>query len=145
MLFTRETDYAIRFFRTLQDGKLHPVSEITEREMVPQQYAYKILRKISKAGLVQVTRGAKGGCRLAVDLDSVSLYDIISIIEGSGTFIACTEDSYECPWRVKHGDCRVHRNLSVLELGLVDALKSRSVKDMLEGEIDVDLAAALNS
>ena len=60
MLFTKETDYAIRFFRTLKDGKQYPVSEIAEREMIPQQFAYKILRKLSGADFVEVTRDKRG-------------------------------------------------------------------------------------
>jgi hypothetical protein len=60
-----------------KDGKQYPVSEIAEREMIPQQFAYKILRKLSKAGYVNVTRGAKGGCRLAVDPTEVTLLELV--------------------------------------------------------------------
>ena len=34
-MITRETDYALRLLRTLQDGKRHTASEAAEREIVP--------------------------------------------------------------------------------------------------------------
>ena len=56
-MITRETDYAIRLLRTLRDRERHTVAEAAERELVPQPFAYKILKKLSKAGLVEVLRG----------------------------------------------------------------------------------------
>lgn len=132
MLFTRETDYAIRFFRTLIDGQQHPVSEITERELIPQQFAYKILRKLSAADLVEVTRGAKGGCTLKADLAEVSLMDLITAVETKKSFVACLDPEYVCPYREKNNGCRVHCNLDVIEKKLAEQLDGISLKTILE-------------
>ena len=134
MLFTRETDYAIRFFRTLKDGQLHSVSDITEREFIPQQFAYKILRKLSRADLVEVTRGAKGGCRLKADLEKVTLLDLIGVVEAKKAFIACLDPEFECPYREANNGCRVHSNLEVIEGQLDDQLRKVSLKDLLEND-----------
>lgn len=134
MLFTRETDYAIRFFRTLKDGQLHSVSDITEREIIPQQFAYKILRKLSWADFVEVTRGAKGGCRLKADLEQVTLLDLIGVIEAKKTFIACLDPEFECPYREANNGCQVHSNLNVIESQLAAQLKKVSLKDLLEDD-----------
>ena len=131
MLFTRETDYAIRFFRTLIDGQQHPVSEITKLELIPQQFAYKILRKLSGAGLIEVTRGAKGGCRLKADLEKVSVMDLIEIVETKKTFVACLDPEFKCPYREVHNGCRVHSNLDVVEQKLAAELGAISIKDLL--------------
>jgi len=132
MLFTRETDYAIRFFRTLRDGQQHSVSNITEKELIPQQFAYKILRKLSKAELVEVTRGAKGGCRLKADLSKVTLFDLIEIVETKKTFVACLDPEFVCPYREKNNGCAVHSNLDIIESQLAAQLKLVSLKDILE-------------
>ena len=63
-MITRETDYALRLLRTLQDGKRHTASEAAEREMVPSSFAYQILKKLARAGFVEIIRGTDGGCRL---------------------------------------------------------------------------------
>ena len=74
MLITRESDYALRLLRTLRDGEQYSVGELARREMVPQPFAYKIVKKLSAAGMVQVSRGAEGGCRLTADLTQTTLY-----------------------------------------------------------------------
>ena len=51
MLITRETDYALRILRTLSDGKSYTAGELAERESLPQKFAYKILKKLEKAGM----------------------------------------------------------------------------------------------
>ena len=45
MMITRESDYAIRIIRALKDGELLPLEQICQRELVPKQFAYKILKK----------------------------------------------------------------------------------------------------
>ena len=53
MLITRRSDYAMRIFRALQDGKVHNVREICTKEDIPKAFAYKILRELEQAGFVK--------------------------------------------------------------------------------------------
>ena len=64
MIITKETDYALRILRVLLDGEKHSVAEMSETELIPNQFAYQILRKLSAGNLVRVSRGALGGCAL---------------------------------------------------------------------------------
>ena len=68
MIITKETDYALRILRVLLDGEKHSVAEMSETELIPNQFAYQILRKLSAGNLVRVSRGALGGCELSCDL-----------------------------------------------------------------------------
>ncbi len=70
MIITKETDYALRILRVLLDGEKHSVAEMSETELIPNQFAYQILRKLSAGNLVRVSRGALGGCELSCDLDA---------------------------------------------------------------------------
>ena len=47
MLITRETDYALRMLRVLLDEEKHSAAEMAETELIPMQFAYQILRKLS--------------------------------------------------------------------------------------------------
>ena len=58
MIITKETDYALRILRVLMDGEKHSVAEMSETELIPNQFAYQILRKLS-AGNLGVSRGAR--------------------------------------------------------------------------------------
>lgn len=88
MIITKETDYALRILRVLLDGEKHSVAEMSETELIPTQFAYQILRKLSAGNLVRVSRGALGGCELSCDLDATSLYDLMGVSGGTGAFCA---------------------------------------------------------
>ena len=105
MIITKETDYALRILRVLLDGEKHSVAEMSETELIPNQFAYQILRKLSAGNLVRVSRGALGGCELSCDLDATSLYDLMGVVGERGILCACMEPGYECRWQDKHGRC----------------------------------------
>ena len=94
MIITKETDYAMRILRVLLDGEKHSVAEMAETELIPMQFAYQILRKLSAGELVQVSRGAAGGCRLSCDLRGVSLYDLMAVMGEHDVLCACMEPGY---------------------------------------------------
>ena len=80
MLLTKESDYALRIMKELADGEQKKMKDICASEMIPTQFAYKILKKLEKGGVVKIVRGVKGGCRLNTDLETCSLYNILEIM-----------------------------------------------------------------
>ena len=54
MLFTKESDYAIRVIRALQDGGKKTIKELCELEQIPSAFGYKILQKMNKSGLIEI-------------------------------------------------------------------------------------------
>ena len=103
MIITKETDYAMRILRVLLDGEKHSVAEMSKTELIPTQFAYQILRKLSAGNLVRVSRGALGGCALSCDLYATSLYDLLGVMGERGVLRACMEPGYECRWQDEHG------------------------------------------
>ena len=53
LLITKETDYALRILRSLADAgnTKTPIKEICDKELLPQQFVYKIAKKLAK-GLI---------------------------------------------------------------------------------------------
>ena len=134
MLITRETDYALRVLRALLDGEQHTVGEMADRELIPRQFGYKIVKKLARAGLVRVTRGAEGGCRLGENLAGASLYDLMTAMEESSGLSACMDPAYPCPWRERNGGCTVHCQLLAIQRNLDAELQSHSLLEILTGE-----------
>ena len=131
MIITRETDYALRILRVLLDGELHTVGQISQDELLPQSFAYKILKKLDKAGLIDVVRGTAGGCRLAADLSAVSLYDLMMARGEHSGLSACMDPAYPCSWRSCHGGCTVHGKLLEIQKNLDNELRSHSLREIL--------------
>lgn len=134
MLITRETDYALRMLRVLLDGEKHSAAEMAETELIPVQFAYQILRKLSAGELVQVSRGAAGGCRLSRDLRDVSLYDLMVVMGEHDVLCACMEPGYDCRWQSEHGKCAIHCQLTELQRKQDEAFRAVSLHRLLTGE-----------
>lgn len=130
MLLTRETDYALRVLHGLMNGELKTAGELSEQELIPQAFAYKIIRKLSNSGWVQITRGTEGGCRLAADLGQISLYDLLAALDCDHSIVACMEPGHDCSRREAHG-CNMHGRLLALQLRLDNELRSHSLLSLL--------------
>lgn len=135
MLITKETDYALRILRTLSTGGCYTAADISEREEVPKKFAYKILKKMEKAGLVTITLGARGGFSLGCDLKQVTLFELVNAVEKRAKFSACMEPGYECEWRTKN-QCRCipHIQLAKVQAAIDAELQSKSLYWVLNGE-----------
>jgi Rrf2 family protein len=118
--------------RALSNGEQMSTAEICRRELLPQQFVYKILKKLEKANLVQITRGTDGGCRLITDLHQVSLYDLTEIMETENRISACMQPGFQCAWRQKCGSaCTVHQQLTQIQ-GVLDVeLRAHSLYQMI--------------
>lgn len=81
MLITRECDYAVRVLRAMAEEKRVSVNEICEKELITAPFAYKILKKLQKSGMVRGYRGVHGGYSLNCDLDQITLYDVYTTID----------------------------------------------------------------
>ena len=131
MVITRETDYALRILRALMDGKQHTVGQLAQDELLPQAFAYKILKKLERGGFVEVSRGTAGGCRLTADLDQVSLYDLMMATGERSDLSSCMDPQFQCPWRSCHGGCTVHCNLMKIQERLDQELRAHTLKEIM--------------
>lgn len=132
LLITRETDYALRVLRVLSGGGQVATKDICEKELMPQQFVYKIIKRLSRAGLVSIARGSNGGCRLAADLKKVSLYDLTQIMDADNLVSECTQPCYICDAQQKRGvPCVTNRQLRQIQSTIDGELKKRSIYEML--------------
>lgn len=135
MLITRETDYALRILRTLSAGGYFTTGELAGREILPQKFAYKILKKLERAGLINIVRGTRGGCSLVCDLHKVTLYELLEAMDMHSRLSACMENGYQCEWRESgERDCTIHCQLSKVQDVLDSQLRSHSLYWVLYGE-----------
>ena len=137
MLITRETDYSIRALRALSDGNKWTLAQICEKEVVPHQFGYKIMKKLSNAGYIEILRGKEGGYVLADGINGKTLLDLMSVMESSAGVSPCVNPDYVC--EVHNGQeqlCVVHERLSKLQDSLNDELSSINLLELFAGEIE---------
>ncbi|MDR3173547.1 MAG: Rrf2 family transcriptional regulator [Treponema sp.] len=127
MFITRESDYAVRIIRELADGAKKTVQGISAGEQVPVPFAYKILKKLEKGGLVQSFRGAGGGYRLAKEAAHITLFDVMSAIDGKLLLSECMDHNYRCPHREKGKQCKVHGEFERIQALILAGLRERTL------------------
>ena len=132
MLLTKECDYAIRIVRGLADGTIRSVKSLSELELVPIPFAYKILKKLEKGKIVVAHRGNAGGYQLVCDLGELTLFDILEKIDQRLLLNECLQEGYQCPRNDDGNPCTVHKELCRLQSMLADGLTEKSINEILE-------------
>ena len=131
MVFSRETDYAVRIIRALNQGGRKTIDDICKCEQIPRQFSYKILKKLEKSGMVQISRGAGGGYVLAADTNSLTLFDVLSSIEGDLLLSECLGHGHDCPMKGwKKTICGVHKELNRIQGLLLGHLNEKSLAEI---------------
>ena len=130
------TDYALRTVIHLATvGRIAPSSEISEKMKIPRKYLINIVRGLRESGIINTHSGASGGYSLAKKPEDISLYDIISVMEGSINISKCLDDDEVCTC-YQTEVCPVRRSYYVIQDGITKHLKSYSIKDILNTNLN---------
>lgn len=106
MMFSTTCTYAMRAMcrlTAIRHQGYASLSEICEGSDLPEQFISKIMRDLAKADLLLSVRGRGGGFALARDPGSISLYDIVEVIDGVHQYTGCVlglsscDDKQPCP------------------------------------------------
>lgn len=124
MQITRQADYAVRavlYLAGLNNGRRAPTSEIAREQRIPPSFLAKIVSQLSVAGVVQTSRGARGGVTLARSPGDITLLEVIEAIDGPILLNECVEDPSVCYFG---DDCPVQGVWCDAQAGLVQKLRT---------------------
>jgi Rrf2 family protein len=105
----------------LENGGRAPTIKIASEQNIPPSFLAKIVSQLSVAGVVQTSRGARGGVSLAREAAEISLLEVIEAIDGPITLNECVTDPSAC---VFGDDCKVHEVWCDAQAQLVNKLAS---------------------
>jgi len=100
MRITRQADYAVRavqYLAQLQPGDRAATARIAQDQKIPPTFLAKIVSQLSVAGILQASRGARGGVALARPADEISLLEVVETIDGPVLLNECVLDPSQCP------------------------------------------------
>jgi len=132
MFLTKECDYSLRIMRALKNEQQRTVSEICDEEHIPDKYAYKILKKLEKAGFIQIKRGTNGGYTLIRPLESFTIFDVVSAVDEKLFLFECLKDENLCPNNNNKTPCKVHNEFLRIQNVLVSEMKAKNMKECLK-------------
>ncbi|MCR4789309.1 MAG: Rrf2 family transcriptional regulator [Lachnospiraceae bacterium] len=95
--------YAIRVMIDLAEndkGHYIPLKDIAARQEISKKYLEIIVKEMVTGGLVEGASGKGGGYRLCRKPDEYNIGEIIELMEGPLSAVACLADKkYDCPRR----------------------------------------------
>ncbi|MBN1147428.1 MAG: Rrf2 family transcriptional regulator [Anaerolineales bacterium] len=134
MQITRQADYAVRavlYLAQLGPGRRAATSEIAQEKQIPPSFLAKIVSQLSVAGLLQTSRGARGGVSLARDPHDISLLEVVEAIDGPILLNECVGGNGICIF----GDsCVIRPTWCDAQAELVKRLKDTTFDHFLQAE-----------
>lgn len=109
-------------------GVFVPISRIAAELNISFHFLTKVLQQLTQAQIMLSNRGPKGGVVLGRPAELISLYDVISAIDGTDMFTECMlglpgcGDAAPCPahehWiEIRQDFARVAKEVTLLSLG----------------------------
>lgn len=126
------TDLAVRALRLLADLEDAPSRALAERLGTSSGFLTQILNPLVQRRLLTSSRGPGGGYRFAVDPSSVSILDVIEVIEGPTDDGRCVLQDAECPRREL---CALHDAWVSARRSLTDSLARTPLLDDATPEV----------
>ena len=132
MRITLESDYALRIVSALSEtNDVVDAKTIADKTSVSLRFALKILHKLVQGDLVSSYKGARGGYKLKVSPDKITLKTVIELIDGPIAIVRCLESSETCSMNSDKTSCIYHHIFDKISLELAAKLQSITISDVL--------------
>ena len=133
MYITLESDYAVRIVAELCANKEQKLDAktISERSCITLRFALKILRKLVSAGIIQSSKGTRGGYKIKMDPHDITLRMVLEATEGTYYFSRCLADGEKCS-RGASGNCNFQRAFADITNTVRGKLEEYTFADLIE-------------
>jgi len=133
---SRLTDYGIVVMTHLaagEDDEARNARELASSAQLPAPVVSKLLKSLTRAGLLVSQRGSKGGYSLARSADEISVVEMITALEGPVGITECATQSGVC---AQESTCQVRDPWQRINGAVTAALEDITLADLtkpLEG------------
>ena len=136
-LITRDTDYAVRALCCIAEQKQEVISadRLVKSLDMPRPFLRKILQTLTKAGLLNSSKGKDGGFTLALSPGEITLTDVMKIFQGPIKLNECTFKKNICPYI---NDCLLKKKIDEIEKEVIAKLKAITIASIIKKEVNVD-------
>ena len=129
---TNQADYALRamlYLARLGYGKQAPSNVIAEEMNMSRMFLSRINSQLVNARLLTTRRGARGGVALTKPPSEISVYDVLTAVDGPIQLVECLGDPNNCRFSET---CPLHKFWIRTEEVLINQLKGTSLQDLVE-------------
>jgi FeS assembly SUF system regulator len=112
-----------------EPDRLYSTQELASRTHVAAPTVAKLLKQLTRSGLVESLRGAHGGYKLARPPAGITVADVIAAIDGPIGLTQCSVHKGDC---AVESFCGVRTNWRLINHAVHQALKSVSLAEMAQ-------------
>jgi Rrf2 family transcriptional regulator, cysteine metabolism repressor len=128
-----KSSYGLRACLTLATAeKRLSSSQIAERDDIPKRYLEQILSALRQSGLVESTRGARGGYALSREATQISIADLVQSVEGELPPMLCSNPGLRSETCREDSPCDCRGLCSELESSVAKVLSGTTLADILQ-------------
>src|SRR4051794_6072770 len=114
-----------------------PAAKLAEYHGVPAAYLAKHLQTLARAGVLETTKGPKGGYRLARPPAEITLLEVVEAIDGDEPAFRCTEirrrGPLAMPAREYKKQCGIHAAFARADDAWRTELAATTIADLFAG------------
>jgi FeS assembly SUF system regulator len=124
------TDYStvVMAYLALYPEKMHNAKDITAQTHIALPTVSKILKALTKHGLLLSHRGAHGGYSLANEAIKITIADIITAMEGKPGLTECSHNNTLCALQPT---CAISSNWQTISSIVYKTLEKINLQDMV--------------
>ena len=130
---SKKADYALMAVRHLAlQTEPSPTSarELAEQYNIPVELMAKVLQKLVRAGLLVSRQGAHGGYTLSRPSESISVADVIQVIDGPFALTACSSDNSHCD---QYSKCSIRDSVWHIRERIASMLNTVTIAEIAVG------------
>lgn len=127
---TRKAEYAVSALVELakHPGEYISSKVIASRQEIPVNFLPQIMALLGAQGWVLGVRGPGGGVRLEVDPSTITVKDVVELIEGPIAITKCLAGDVSC---AREGDCPLHPVWQEAQKAFIEVLQKRTIADLV--------------
>jgi FeS assembly SUF system regulator len=114
--------------RTPAPGQVHTARSLALATGLPLPTVTKVLKRLTRGGLLRSQRGASGGYALARPIGDINLVEVLTAIDGPPALTQCTDSSTEDCERERI--CPTRANWRLIHRTVVNALENLTLADL---------------
>lgn len=128
---SRFTDYAVVILGELSrgDGVRLSAADLAGRTSLPEPTVAKILKSLTKGGVLSSVRGVNGGYGLTRAAGAITVADIITAMDGPISLTDCADNKSSC---VLEGHCSMHGRWGKVNMAVRTALEGVTLVDLMQ-------------
>lgn len=123
--------YGVRFLMDLgahgTQGNV-TLKDVAQRQSISENYLWQIVTPLKAAGLIRAALGSRGGYTLAKPAETITLRDILGVLEGDCSLVACVATPGVCP---RSNACASREVWQEVEGKLGEAMEAIKLSDMV--------------